>query len=932
MLTSFVYVNLIFALASTFKHMGKALAVLLVILQIPGSSGTYPIEMMPEFFQKLHPLLPFSYSISAMRECIAGYYHHTYRSSLGKLLVFLLVALFIGLVLRPLLMNLNHLFDVRLAETDLMICETDSKGRDNPQLQRIMQVIMKDDAWRKKLTEKTLAFEKYYPVMVRSGFICMMVIPLVFLILMFSLESKLVYLILWIVSLLALMKNILKIFIGDVKRIRKNVIAMIVVIGVLVVPCLYAWFNIAASWDPYNNTGNLKVAVASVDEGYTGSLIPIEMNVGEQVISALRENTQMDWVFTSKEKAMEGVKSGQYYAAIVVPKKFSTQMMSLFSDQIQKPEIIYYSNAKENAIAPKVTDKGATAIQKQVNQVFIQTISDTAMTVFQSVSNMAEANGADRLVDNLIHNLEDASDDMDMTASTLETFSGITSSAQSLLNTSSNFLKELKTESADGKQVLENSKKTFADMKTTISSATESVGKALKAGQNVYSEMNLLLDQTVEYGINGSEDTVDTLVKAAKTVDKNIKSFTTLREHLIKLSEKHPETDSSIGPMIEKINSSIEKQEELRDDLTDTAASVKKSTTGLISDKKALDALVKENQKRLQQISNEYENDVKGTLQKLADSVKDTSADLTGLTKQINASAKGVYTLTDTAGSDLSEIQTCLDDSGKLLRKSANKLKKITDKLTKAKDNGDYADLEHMIYDNKSGVSAFLSAPVELNTKKIYPIDNYGSSMAPFYSTLSIWIGGIVLVAMLKVTVSEESIKKMGLKKVRIHEIYLGRWIIFLILGLLQSTLIALGDLYYLGIQCAHTFLFLFGCWFSSIVYVTISYTLTVSFGDIGKAGSVVLLVMQVAGTGGTFPIECAPKFFRAVYPLLPFTHSMAALRESVGGCYGNDYWIDLAKLGIFLVIALFVGLVLRKPIIRMNEAFTEQLEETKII
>ena len=209
MLTSFVYVNLIFALASTFKHMGKALAVLLVILQIPGSSGTYPIEMMPEFFQKLHPLLPFSYSISAMRECIAGYYHHTYRSSLGKLLVFLLVALFVGLVLRPLLMNLNHLFDVRLAETDLMICETDSKGRDNPKLQRIMQVIMKDDAWRKKLTEKTLAFEKYYPVMVRSGFICMMVIPLVFLILMFSLESKLVYLILWIVSLLALILYLL---------------------------------------------------------------------------------------------------------------------------------------------------------------------------------------------------------------------------------------------------------------------------------------------------------------------------------------------------------------------------------------------------------------------------------------------------------------------------------------------------------------------------------------------------------------------------------------------------------------------------------------------------------------------------------------------------------------------------------------------------
>ena len=147
--------------------------------------------------------------------------------------------------------------------------------------------------------------------------------------------------------------------------------------------------------------------------------------------------------------------------------------------------------------------------------------------------------------------------------------------------------------------------------------------------------MSLLLDQTVEDGINGSEDTADTLVKAAKTVDKNIKSFTTLRDHLIKLSEKHPETDSSIGPMIEKINSSIEKQEELRDDLTDTAASMRKSTTSLISDKKALDALVKENQKRLQQISKEYEKDVKGTLQNLEDSIGETSKDITGLTDPI---------------------------------------------------------------------------------------------------------------------------------------------------------------------------------------------------------------------------------------------------------------------------------------------------------
>ena len=180
------------------------------------------------------------------------------------------------------------------------------------------------------------------------------------------------------------MKNIWAIFKGDVNRIRKNVIAMIVIIGVTVVPCLYAWFNIAASWNPYENTGGLKVAVASVDEGYEGDLISVNLNLGDQIISTLHENTQLNWVFTSKKEAMNGVKSGKYYAAIVIPKNFSKNMMSVFTEEVQKPQIMYYSNAKENAIAPKVTDKGATAIQTQVNEVFVKTISDVALTAFST--------------------------------------------------------------------------------------------------------------------------------------------------------------------------------------------------------------------------------------------------------------------------------------------------------------------------------------------------------------------------------------------------------------------------------------------------------------------------------------------------------------------------------------------------------------------
>lgn len=203
-LCSFIYVNLIYALALTFKHYGKALGVVLVILQIPGSAGTYPIEMTPAFFQKLHPLLPFTYGISAMRECIAGMYGANIWKYLGILAIFFPISLFIGLVLRPLLMNLNHLFDKRLSETELMLGETETAERKRPELTMMMKTLMEDDEWKQEFLERSEKFEKRYPKMIHFGFLGMIIIPLIFLILMFSLESKLVFLVLWIVSLIAL--------------------------------------------------------------------------------------------------------------------------------------------------------------------------------------------------------------------------------------------------------------------------------------------------------------------------------------------------------------------------------------------------------------------------------------------------------------------------------------------------------------------------------------------------------------------------------------------------------------------------------------------------------------------------------------------------------------------------------------------------------
>lgn len=726
------------------------------------------------------------------------------------------------------------------------------------------------------------------------------------------------------------MKNVWKIFQRDMMRVRNNVIALVVIIGISVVPCLYAWFNIAASWDPYSNTGNLKVAVASVDEGYEGSLIPIEINIGDKVLSALRENTQMEWVFTTEEKATSGVKSGKYYAAIVIPKDFSNKMMSVFSEKVEKPEITYYSNAKENAIAPKVTDKGAGAVQRQVNEVFIETVSDTTLTVLQAVSNMTQASGAETIVDNLNTNLNQIAGDLTASAGLLESFSDMTGSAQKLLNSTTEFLQTVQQQTKESRQTFQETSKTFSGLDDSMDAAADSVGTALKSAENVYDQMDQVISGAFSDESADAQQIASTLDTLAGQVGNVVTAYTSVRDSVAAVADKYPETSPLVDAIVVRMDTSIQQQKNLQSKLQDSAKGLRDATTDLGTARSELKDLAAKNRENMSGVSASYKSSVQKSLNQLSASLTSSKQEISSLLSQLDQSANGIYKLTDTADSDLSEIQKVLGDSGELLAEASDRIADTTAKLDEMETSGDFSELETLISGDKSAISTFLAAPVSLDTHKIYEIANYGSSMAPFYSVLSIWIGGIVLVAMLKVNVSENCTK--GLKNVKLHQIYFGRFITFMIVGLFQSTLIALGDLLYLGIQCEHPFLFLLGCWFSSLVFVNIIYTLTVSLGDIGKAVSVILLVVQVAGTGGTFPIEVAPSFFRAVYPLLPFTHSMAALRETVGGMYGMNYWIDLGKLAIFLGISLVVGLVLRKPIIKANDAFTEKLEETKLM
>ena len=731
------------------------------------------------------------------------------------------------------------------------------------------------------------------------------------------------------------LRNIGRIFIGDLKKIRSNTIAWIVIMGLTIVPSLYAWFNIAASWDPYGNTGNLKVAVANMDEGYRGSLFPLTLNVGDQVEMNLHENHQLDWVFTDEAAAVEGVKDGSYYAAIVLPESFSRDIMSLFSDErIQRSDILYYLNEKENAIAPKITDKGASAVQKQIDQVFAQTVTEIGLDILEGLQQVLDETEGKETMENFTANLDELAGELEEDADLVDTFASIVSSLSRVTDSSAQMLDAAAAQAGKAQKDLQQATAAIAGLSDAVTGTTEAVNLALRQTKESYLEIEKQTDAAMDLLYQDMDAGERILAELAGKAQQQVQAAEKLQQSLQELRDQLPIsagiTQEALDRMIRNLQKQIDKQAALRDDLQEAADGLYRTEHAIEQKRQTLKAEIEDNYLAVEELQADYEANVQTKILQLIDSLRASGDAVIDLLDQVDASAAGIDAGAGKLSDNLDRLQYALENTSAAIRSSAKEIRRVAEKITNAVQQENPEELDEILGTDPTEVSEFLAAPVKLNTIKYYPVENYGSAMAPFYSVLAIWVGGIVLAAMMKVTVDKK--RQEELEAVTPAQLYLGRQILFLLIGLMQSGLICLGDLYFLEIQCEHPFYFLLAGWFTSIVFVSMIYTLTVSFGDIGKAVCVVLLVIQVAGSGGTFPIEMTPAFFQKLYVLLPFTHSMTAMRECIAGFYENTYWTELGILCWYLAASLLLGLVLRKPIIHLNDAFNEKLEETKVI
>ncbi len=727
------------------------------------------------------------------------------------------------------------------------------------------------------------------------------------------------------------MSNIKQLFVLDVRSLFKNAVSIVIVLGLVFLPSIFSWYNILACWNVFDNTGGLTVAVANSDEGYESDLMPIRVNIGESVESALRANDQLNWVFVNEEDALEGVRSGTYYAAVVIPPSFSQDMMTFYSNEVTHAKIVYYTNEKKSAVAPKVTDQGADRVSYQVNEVFVETLAEIGLDIAKGVQKYANENDISGHVGSLANTVDAAADDLDRAAKVLRSYSAIINSAQTLISSSSKLIGQAQDSVDAVKQNAGAGQADITSISSAVQSAASALGDALQSANSAYDNITRVIGDARGSGTELSEKTSHALREEIERMDAQMAGE---EELVAQLRELAKAADSSVATRIDslcaRMESSLTLQKSLRAALDSAASSIENGKADAELQLATAQELANEAKAALSDASGEYESSVKPKLEELASKVSAYAGRIDANAQALKDSSDAIAGTADSAVSQLMEAKSRIDAAAEKLEAGCAKLKGFSSDLAAALKDNNVAQIKEILGSDPSVLASALAAPIELDRHAVFPADNFGTQMAPLYTVLALWIGSLLMVVAIKVGVSEETLRRID--NPRLSQIFIGRFGIFALLSLMQTTVMGLGNWLFLGVQVTHPFLFMFCFWFSGLVFTFIMYTFVVSFANLGKAFGVLLLILQVTSAGGSFPLQLLPPIFQVLSPYVPATHVINAMRAAMMGVYQNDFWIEMGELALFIIPMLLLGLALRKPLIAFLNWYIARVEDSKLV
>ena len=714
------------------------------------------------------------------------------------------------------------------------------------------------------------------------------------------------------------MKNIIEIFRKDIKEVFRKTNTWIIIVGLIFLPSMYAWPNILSSWDPYGHTNNIKVAVTSEDEGAT--VDGKDLNLGKSLVNGLKNNKNLDWQFVSnKQEAEDGVRIGEYYASIVVPKNFSQDMTSVSRTEPQRATIEYTVNEKINAISPKITNNGASAIANNISKNFVETANGIIFEKLHEAGIKFEEN---------LPSIEKAKQEIFKLNDNFSTYEQAVSEliakveyGSNVLNNVQNTLPEIDRVATNSIMIADKAGITINNIQGFNERLLPIINNHLNVVEEVSKEANVIAKE-----LQQKPDKTEEIKARQKALDNRLQASTERLQLVKNIFEYFNKLSSE-----RLFNNQLERVTTLSNDIT-TIKEVNNNIYNKMDHYDEIADTVKEEfvnkSARVNEVSSNMNSKLNVEVAPLISQVLSKAEVNIDKVSGIIAGAQGELPAVERK---LSETEVKISNAyGKLLSLQAqmpsakSKIQKLTDEIKKADSGIDKNQLFNLLKVDYKQQAEFFANPVKLQENKLYHIENYGSAMTPFYTVLSIWVGSLLMSSLLTTKVEDEE------KKYKPYQKYFGRGLLFVIISLFQTLIITLGDMYVLGTQANSPYRFVLYALLISLLFSSIIYTIVCILGNVGKAVCIVLLVLQLGSSGGTFPIQMTSEFFQTLYPKVPFTYSIGLLREAVGGVYIPAVERDIKILFIYLIVVLVGGAILVSLKAR-SEKLSRERERSKL-
>lgn len=699
------------------------------------------------------------------------------------------------------------------------------------------------------------------------------------------------------------MRNIWRFFRTDIRSLSRHFFAMVVAIAIVILPSLYAWLNIYSNWDPYGNTGGISIAVASLDEDYTtpeGETV----NKGRDVLDDLRESTSINWVVVdTQDEAVEGVRAGDYYAAVVIGEDFTYNMYNMLTQWTGKPTITYYENDKKNAVATKITDTAASNLKQSITENYLEVLIGN---IFRDASDLSQALTADDPVGSAQGLLTQANTLLLSLNQTLQAYANA--------GAGGGMDSALSQEVSDLVSSMNSHTPSTGDLTATVSQISREIYAALQKADSALQQAY----QALETAVNGGNNEA-ALAAADRALSAAAQELGKAGQAVSDWGHRFDGQTGSAAQAAQKA------AQELSEQLFGLQTQLN-SLPGLVESKDDALAAVKSCVDTVDALTNRVGDLLTPSQSDLAQDIKDVAGQAEGMLDGLKGTAADVRTLLSQAQGLQGSLDSVLADGQAAISDASAKLTELIENLDLSGTQTQLSTLVDILGGDPAVYGQYFSELVQTSVEPVYPIANYGSAMAPFYSVLAIWVGGVILVALMKVHAKPD-----GLLDPKPWHLYFGRYLTFLLFNELQAAVIVTGDLFILGVQCENIGMFYLTGALTSFVFSLLIYSLAISFGDVGKAVVVVVMVLQIAGSSGTFPIELLPQVYRKIYHFFPFPYAIDAVRECLCGMYGNTWLVQIGYLMLFAVAALIIGLFVRKPFIGLNEFVEEKLEESEL-